>query len=297
MKVLVSGSGGLIGRSLSTRLRERGDSVTALTRKSGGANEIERDLSVPIRDRQPFENFDAVVHLAGESIMGRWTEEKRERIRDSRVHGTTHLAAALARLSSPPQVLVCASAIGWYGDRGDEILTEDSPTGTGFLAGVSREWEDSCKGTAEAGIRVVNTRFGIVLSEEGGALKSMLPAFRLGVGGRLGSGKQWWSWIALEDAVGAIVYAIDTQAVRGPVNVTAPEPARNEEFTRLLARQLHRPAFFVVPTFALHLALGRQAADELLLASARVIPDRLIAAGFDFQQKTLTEALGSILGE
>lgn len=295
MNVLVSGAGGLIGKALSERLRQRGDKVTALTREATGPDQIEWDPSVPVRDRRPYEGFDAVVHLAGESIMGRWTEEKRESICDSRVQGTTHLALALALLSSPPRVFVCASAIGWYGDRGCEILTEDSPEGSGFLAEVSRKWEESCKPAAEAGIRVVNTRFGIVLSEEGGALKAMLPAFRLGLGGRLGSGKQWWSWVALDDAVAALIYAIDTPGLRGPVNITAPEPLRNDDFTRTLARKLHRTAFFPVPTFALHLTLGRQAADELLLASARVIPGRLAASGFDFHHKTLPDALASIL--
>ena len=226
--------------------------------------------------------------------MGRWTAAKRARIRDSRVLGTSYLCHALALAVSPPPVLVCASATGIYGDRGDETLTEASAPGRGFLAGVATEWEEATAPAAEAGIRVANARLGIVLGRGGGALGAMLTPFRLGLGGPLGDGAQYWSWVALEDVVGALLRMIDNAELRGPVNVTAPEPLRNADFTRALAAALGRPAIFRVPAFAARLAMGRSA-DELVLASARVLPERLLDAGFSFARPSLDSALSALL--
>ena len=239
--------------------------------------------------------FDAVVHLAGESIVGRWTNEKKSAIRDSRVLGTRHLSAALAETEAKPRVLVCASAIGFYGDRGDEILGEKSPIGRGFLPEVCSEWEDATRAAPQAGIRTVNIRIGLVLSAKGGALRSMLTPFKLGLGGRIGSGQQWWSWIHVDDIVRGIHHAIRTESLSGPVNLVAPNPVRNAEFTKVLASVLGRPAFFPVPEFALRLAFGEMAADELLLASQRVQPGRLGASGYTFRFRELRAALENLL--
>ena len=252
--------------------------------------------------------FDAVVHLAGESVVGRWTNEKKSAIRDSRVLGTRHLSAALAQSEAKPRVLVCASAIGFYGSRGDELLREESPAGQGFLAEVCREWEDASRIAAEAGIRTVNIRIGLVLSAKGGALANMLMPFKLGLGGRIGSGQQWWSWIHVDDIVGGIHHAIGTESVAGPVsglgkgpvsgpvNLVAPNPVRNAEFTKVLASVLGRPAFFPVPEFALRLAFGKTAAEELLLASQRVEPGKLGASGYTFRFRELRQALENLVG-
>jgi uncharacterized protein len=239
--------------------------------------------------------FDAVVHLAGESIVGRWTEEKKRAIRDSRVQGTHNLAAALAQSEAKPAVFVCASAIGFYGNRGDELLREESPGGQGFLSEVCREWEDASRIAAEAGIRTVNIRIGLVLSAAGGALPNMLKPFKLGLGGRIGSGQQWWSWIHVDDIVQGIHYAIRTESLSGPVNMAAPNPVRNAEFTKVLASVLGRPAFFPVPEFALRLAFGEMAATELLLASQRVEPGKLTATGYTFRFRELRAALENLL--
>ena len=239
--------------------------------------------------------FDAVVHLAGESIVGRWTEEKKRAIRESRVQGTRNLAAALAQSEAKPAVLVCASAIGFYGNRGDELLREESPGGQGFLSEVCRDWEDASRIASEAGIRTVNIRIGLVLSAKGGALRSMLTPFKLGLGGRIGSGQQWWSWIHVDDIVRGIHHAIHTDSVSGPVNLVAPNPVRNAEFTKVLASVLGRPAFFPVPEFALRLAFGEMAASELLLASQRVEPGKLAASGYTFRFRELRAALENLL--
>jgi hypothetical protein len=239
--------------------------------------------------------FRAVIHLAGESVVGRWTAAKKKAIRESRVRGTRSLASALARTESKPEVFVCASAIGFYGNRGDEILDEKSASGRGFLPEVCREWEEVSRICSEAGIRTVNIRIGLVLSAQGGALPKMLPAFKLGLGGRLGSGMQWWSWIHVDDIVGAVHHAMQTDAVSGPVNLVSPNPVRNEEFTKLLASMLRRPAFFPVPGFALRLAFGQAAADELFLASQRVEPGKLRAGGYRFRFEDLRAALESLV--
>jgi uncharacterized protein (TIGR01777 family) len=238
--------------------------------------------------------FDAVVHLAGESIVGRWTEAKKRRIRESRVKGTLRLAEALAQAPQRPRVLISASAIGYYGDRGEETLREDSASGSGFLPEVCREWEDATELATKAGIRTVQMRFGLVLSRFGGALQKMLPPFRLGVGGNMGNGRQWWSWIDIDDLVGAVQHVIKTETLRGPVNVVGPNPVMNAEFTKTLTSVLSRPAILPMPAFAARLVFG-QMGDELLLASQRVEPAKLLASGYVFQKPDLRLALSAIL--
>jgi uncharacterized protein (TIGR01777 family) len=238
--------------------------------------------------------FDAVVHLAGESVVGRWTAEKKKAIRDSRVLGTRHLVAALAQAEVKPRVLVCASAVGFYGDRGDELLREESPSGQGFLPEVCREWEDASRIAGDAGIRTVNIRIGLVLSAKGGALAKLLTPFKLGLGGRIGSGQQWWSWIHVDDIVGGIHHAMRSESLAGAVNLVAPNPVRNAEFTRVLASVLGRPAFFPVPEFALRMAFGKMAAGELLLSSQRTEPGKLLAEGYEFRFRELRGALANL---
>jgi uncharacterized protein (TIGR01777 family) len=238
--------------------------------------------------------FDAVVHLAGESVVGRWTAEKKKAIRDSRVLGTRHLVAALAQAEVKPRVLVCASAVGFYGDRGDELLREESPSGQGFLPEVCREWEDASRIAGDAGIRTVNIRIGLVLSAKGGALAKLLTPFKLGLGGRIGSGQQWWSWIHVDDVVGGIHHAMRSESLAGAVNLVAPNPVRNAEFTRVLASVLGRPAFFPVPEFALRMAFGKMAAGELLLSSQRTEPGKLLAEGYEFRFRELRGALANL---
>jgi len=247
-------------------------------------------------DSSALAGVDAVVHLAGESVAGgRWTEAKKRRIRSSRVDGTRGLAASLARLERPPRVLVSASAVGYYGDRGAELLREGSAPGTGFLAEVCQEWETATEPAARARIRVVRLRIGMVVSRRGGALAAMLTPFRLGAGGPVGGGAQWVSWIAIDDLVAAILHALDTASLAGAVNAVAPEPVQNRELARTLGRVLGRPALLPLPAFAARLLLG-QMADELLLASARVEPARLQATGFAFRHPTLEDALRHELG-
>jgi hypothetical protein len=238
--------------------------------------------------------FDTVIHLAGESIVGRWTEAKKRRIRESRVQGTRNLAEALAAARQRPQLLISASAIGFYGDRGEETLREDSSSGEGFLPEVCQEWEDATEPAAKAGIRTVQMRFGLVLSRSGGALQKMLPPFRMGVGGNMGNGRQWWSWIDIDDLVGAVEHVIKTETLRGPVNLVGPSPVTNAEFTKTLASVLSRPAVFPMPAFAARLVFG-QMGDELLLASQRVQPAKLAASGYVFQKPDLRRALEEIL--
>jgi uncharacterized protein len=240
--------------------------------------------------------FDVVIHLSGENVAGRWNAGKMRRIRESRVVSAKNLVAALTRSEKPPHMFLCASAIGYYGDRGDETLSEESPPGTGFLAEVCREWEAATEPAARAGIRVANLRFGIVLSRDDGALKQMLLPFRLGIGGRIGSGKQWWSWIHIEDAAAAVLHVMEAGAghVRGAVNITSPNPVTNAEFTKALAHALKRPAVFAVPAFAARVAFG-EFANGGLLASARVAPKRLTESGFEFRYPNINEALAKLL--
>ncbi len=297
MKVLVSGSSGLVGSALVPFLTTGGHEVVRLVRSDPGEAEVRWDPEAGSVDTAGLEGLDAVVHLAGENIAaGRWTEEKKQRIRDSRVEGTRLLCETLAGLEQPPRALVCASAMGYYGDRGDEVLTEESDPGSGFLPEVCREWEAAAGPAAEAGIRVVNLRFGIILSPEGGALAKMLFPFRMGAGGRLGSGDQYMSWISLDDAVGAIHHALATETLEGPVNGVGPQPVTNAEYTKTLGRVLVRPTIFPMPAFAARLAFGEMA-DALLLSSARLEPARLQATGYAFQHPELEGALKHLLGK
>lgn len=296
MKILVSGSSGLIGSHLVPALRARGQEVFSLKRRSRTAGE---EVPWTPDSSSPMSGYDAVVHLAGEPIAGRWTPDKKARIRNSRIAGTHHLAGALARTERKPQSLLVASAVGYYGSRGNEILTEDSPPGGDFLARVARDWETAAAPAREAGIRVVHLRFGMVLTPQGGALRQMLTPFRLGLGGRIGPGTQWVSWIALEDAVGAILFALENaganaNALAGPVNVVAPNPVTNADFTRALGKALHRPTLFPLPKPLVKLMLGEMG-ETLLLASQRAIPKKLLAEGFGFRHPDLAEALQSML--
>ncbi len=293
-KILVSGVSGPIGAALLPSLNSQGYKVTRLVRGvASGEDRIPWNPGQPL-DPKSVCGFDAVIHLAGEAVVGRWTESKKARIRDSRVLGTRHLAEALAKATQSPSVLISASAVGYYGDRGEEVLREDSLPGSGFLAEVCREWEAAAKPAAAAGIRTVQIRIGLVLSQVGGALQKMLPPFRMGLGGNMGNGRQWWSWIDVQDIAGAIHYIMKTESLQGPVNFVAPRPVTNAEFTKTLAAVLSRPAIFPMPAFAARLAFG-QMADELLLASQRVEPAKLLASGYKFKHPELTPALQDIL--
>jgi uncharacterized protein (TIGR01777 family) len=298
MSIVVSGASGLIGSALTDALREAGHGVTRLVRSSvaAGKEGLGWDPSSGPRDPQRLEGIEAVVHLAGAGIAsGRWSAARKELIRASRVEGTRTLATALASLRHPPRTLLCASAVGFYGDRGAEVLGEESLPGTGFLASVCRAWEEAATPASAAGIRVVHMRFGVVLSREGGALRRMLVPFRLGLGGPLGNGAQYMSWIALDDAVAAILRLLGRAEVRGAVNLVAPHPVTNLEFTRALGRVLSRPTLFAVPAVAARLAFGEMA-DEMLLASTRAMPMRLEASGYTFRYPDIDAALGAVLG-
>jgi len=299
MRVLISGSTGLIGSALAASLRGAGVETAGLVRSGPAATgaDVRWDPSAGVIDAGALAGFGAVVHLAGESISGRWTRAKKARIADSRAQGTQTLCKALAALDAParPAVLVSASAVGYYGDRGDELLAEDAGPGDMFLSGVCRDWEAATAPAAEAGIRVACARFGVVLSARGGALLKMLTPFRMGIGGRIGSGRQYVSWIALADAVAALRWILDHAALAGPVNVASPNPVTNAALAAALGRALHRPALLPTPAFAVRLALG-QMADELLLASTRVVPAKLLGSGFNFRCPNLPEALRDALG-
>jgi len=296
MKILVSGSNGLVGKALVETLKDAGHSVSRLVRSMlAYTHEISWDPEAGFLDKSRLPGNEVVVHLAGESIMGWWTAAKKQKILASRVKGTRLLAEALAKCPDKPRVFISASAVGYYGDRGNEVLKEESPSGTGFLADVCRQWERACEPAAEAGIRVVNFRTGIVMSKEGGALGKMLLPFKMGMGGILGTGKQWMSWIAIDDLVGIISYLITADSLQGPVNAVSPTPVTNEEFTKTLGRVLSRPTVIPMPAFAARLIFGEMA-DELLLGSSRVDPKKLKAAGYPFHYQRLEEALKSLLG-
>ena len=296
MKILVTGASGLIGSALVPSLTGAGHSVTRLVRSKPRPGEIRWDPLGGDIDKPGLEGQEAVIHLAGENIAGRWTAEKKEAIRESRVKGTKLLAESLSQLANPPKVLLCASAIGYYGDRGEELLKEESPAGSGFLAKVCREWEAAADRAVRESIRVVRLRNGIVLSAAGGALKTMLLPFKLGVGGKIGSGMQYMSWIAIDDVLGIIHLAITNDTLRGPINVVAPNPVTNLVFTKTLGRVIGRPTVLPMPAFAARLVLGEMA-QELLLASTRVTPKRLLAADYHFKFPQLEPALRSILGK
>jgi uncharacterized protein (TIGR01777 family) len=295
MRVAVSGSTGLIGGALVERLRREGHTVARLVRsaKDASAGDIAWDPDAGTLDPAALEGFDAVVHLAGENVGTRWTDEKKRRIRDSRINGTRLISESISRLARRPRVLVQASATGIYGDRGDEALDESSAPGSGFLAEVCRDWEGASGHAESAGIRVVKLRFGVVLTAKGGALEKLMLPFRMGVGGRMGSGRQWMPWISLEDAVEVILRAIRDERLRGPVNAIAGS-VRNTEFTDALARALHRPALLPVPAFGIRALMG-QMADEALLASQRAEPARLREIGHVFHHPTLDTALAAAL--
>lgn len=298
MRVLLSGASGLIGTALAETLASAGQTVSPLVRPGRPAppGGVRWDPAGGEFDAAAAEGADAVVNLAGESIAsGRWNERRKAALRSSRVLATRSLVEGLGRMARKPAVLVSASAVGYYGDRGDEELTEASLPGRDFLAGLAVEWEREAARAAEHGLRVVLLRFGIILSPRGGALGRMLLPFRMGVGGRLGSGRQWMSWVSLPEAVAIIRHAIVTPGLEGPVNVVAPHPVRNSEFTRTLGRVLGRPAIFPVPAFALRLVLGEMA-DALLLSSQRVLPKKLEDSGYRFRHEQLEPALRDVLG-
>ena len=294
MKVAVTGSSGLIGTALAESLRADGHEVFPVVR-SGPKYGVRWDIERGEIDSAALEGVDAVVHLAGEGIAEkRWTDEQRRRILESRSKGTALLAGALAGLDATPAVLLSGSAIGWYGDRGDEVLNESSAPGDGFLTEVCQAWEAATAPAEDAGIRVAHLRTGLVLDRSGGALAKLVPMFRFGLGGRMGSGEQWWSWITLDDEVGAIRFLLDHD-VRGPVNLTAPEPATNATFAKALGNAMHRPSFVPVPAFGPKLLLGRDLATALLFGSQRVMPEVLGAAGYPFRHPRLDEALTAVL--
>ena len=298
LHVAVSGASGLVGAALVSFLTTGAHRVTRLVRSAPepGEDAVRWDPEGGTIDAGGLDGVDAVVHLAGESIAaGRWTSARRARIVSSRVQGTRLLTETLAALSRPPRTLVCASAIGFYGDRGAEVLTEESASGEGFLAEVCRAWEEAAAPAVTAGIRVVHLRLGVVLSAAGGALAMMLPPFELGAGGVLGPGTQYMSWVALDDVVGAVLHSLVSERVQGPANVVAPAAVTNRELTRSLGRVLRRPALIPVPAVALRLALGDMA-DEMLLASARVEPGRLRDTGYVFRHPELEAALRQTLG-
>ena len=293
-RILVSGVSGPIGAVLLPSLKATGASITRLVRHPATENdEISWDPSRPLSP-DSVSGFDAVIHLAGESIVGRWTEAKKRRILDSRTQGTSHLAEAVAKAPQPPRVFISASAVGFYGNRGDEILREDSPSGEGFAAEICRQWEAAAQPAARAGIRTAQLRIGVVMSADGGALPKMLPAFRLGLGGRLGDGRQWWTWVSVRDVVGAIHHVLENESLSGPVNTVSPNPVTNAQFTSTLASVLKRPAIFPMPAFAVRLVFGEMG-EELFLGSQRVEPAKLTATGYQFQHPDLRNTLKEIL--
>jgi uncharacterized protein len=297
MKILMSGSHGLVGKALTKSLTNDGHEVVRLVRhnRSLGSLEVEWDPNQGRIDAEHLEGNDVVVHLAGESIAGgRWTSAKKRAIRDSRVNGTLLLSESLARLSRPPSLFLSASAIGYYGDRGDDLLTETSAPGNDFLADVCVEWENATRLAVEKGIRTIHTRFGIILDAGGGALAKMLTPFRMGIGGRIGDGKQWMSWIALDDVVNGLRFLMEEPSTRGPVNFVTPNPVTNAEFTKTLGRVLSRPTLFPVPVFGARLAFGEMA-DALLLSSQKVEPSVMKTKAYQFKWPTLEPALRHVL--
>jgi uncharacterized protein (TIGR01777 family) len=299
-RFLLSGASGMLGSAVGAEFRTRRAQVIQLVRRApAGAEELRWDpeAASPIRDTQALEGLDAAIHLSGSNLAAhRWTPEYRREMTASRINSTRALATTLAGLRHPPRALLAASAIGIYGNRGDEVLDENSAPGSGFLADVCQAWENATQPAAAAGIRVVHMRFGVVLAPGSGALAKMLPIFRFGLGGRLGSGKQWMSWIGVGDLVAAVLFVLDSTSVAGAVNFTSPQPVTNAGFTRALARQLHRPAVLPAPAFALRLALGTMA-DEALLSSARALPRKLLNAGFRFSQGSIEESLTHVNGK
>lgn len=296
MKIAIAGASGLVGSALIPILQSHGNQITRLVRSSPKPGEIEWHPNQDEVSPQSLEGFETIINLAGENIAGgRWTDEQKRKIRDSRINGTHLLSEAVAKMNSKPGAFICASATGIYGDRDDETLDEQSESGGGFLAGVCREWEQATGPASKAGVRVVNLRMGPILAREGGMLSKLLTPFKMGMGGKVGSGKQYISWVALDDAVNAIKLAIDDESIHGPINIVSPNPVRNEEFTKTLGHVLNRPTALAMPAFAARLAFGEMA-DEMLLASQKVLPKRLTAAGFQFQYPTLESAMRKYVG-
>jgi uncharacterized protein (TIGR01777 family) len=292
MRILISGASGLIGRALAESLRSAGDSVRTLVRRKPNESEgeIAWDPEAGVLDSSRLDGVDAVVHLAGKPIDSRWTEATKQAIRDSRVKGTRMLAEAMARLPTRAKVFICASAVGFYGSRGDELLDEGSAPGQGFLANVCRQWEEAAAPARDAGLRTIHLRSGIVLSRRGGMLARVLPPFKMGAGVVVGTGRQWMSWISLADATAAIQYAIAAADLSGPVNLTTAQPVPNGEFTRTLGKILGRPTLLPFPAFAVKLLFGEMG-DELLLAGQKAMPQKLLASGFHFAHPDLESAL------
>ena len=299
MRIAISGATGLVGSAFAQTLQAENTDVSRLVRKNPQGTDILWDPSSPGSVDGELESLNgcgAVVHLAGENIAeGRWSAAKKQRIRDSRVHSTQRLSESLARLEKKPHTLVCASAIGVYGSAGDQVMTESSPAGNDFLAEVCTAWEAAANPAREAGIRVVHLRIGVVLSDQGGALAKMLTPFRLGLGGRVGSGQQYMSWIALPDLVGVIQHAISNESLSGPVNSVAPAPVTNTEFTKTLGKILGRPTLFPMPAIVARTMFGEMA-DALLLSSTRVSAEKLVASGYSFEFPDLTSALRGVIG-
>lgn len=291
MKIAIAGSSGLVGSALIPVLAADGAAITRLVRGAPKSGEIEWHPNQDQINPQSLQGFDVIVNLAGENVAGsRWTDEQKRKIRNSRVSGTHLLTEAIAKLDEKPAAFICASATGFYGDRDGETLDEQSESGGGFLAGVCREWEQACEPATKAGVRVVNLRFGPILAREGGMLAKLLTPFKMGMGGKVGSGKQFISWVSLDDSVNAVKLAINDQNILGPLNIVSPNPVTNEEFTRTLGHVLNRPTALAVPAFAARLAFGEMA-DEMLLSSQKVMPNKLTAAGFHFQYPELEAAV------
>ncbi len=297
MKIAITGSSGLVGSNLIPLLKANGDDVIRIKRANLEKGETDIDWSL---EKGSWENtnendFTGIVHLAGENIAsGRWTKERKERIRISRVNGTKRLCNKILNLTTKPKVLVCASAIGFYGDRGDETVNEESTKGYGFLSDVCKEWEEATKQASDAGIRVVNLRFGMILSNKGGALTKMLFPFKLGMGGKVGNGMQYMSWITIDDVINVINHALTSNSLVGAVNAVSPDAVPNHIFTKALGSALGRPTLFPMPAFAARLAFGEMA-DELLLSSIRVKPDKLVKAGYQFKYPDIKGALNHLL--
>ena len=298
MKILISGSHGFIGSAVHKSLEQGGDQLLRLIRQTQIAHSDEVFWNLPDNfiDHSKLKNLDAVIHLAGENLFGRWNEKKKQAIHDSRIKSAAFLAQTLAAKEHKPKVLICASAIGYYGDRGELECTETTEAGEGFLTTVCRQWEQATAPASEAGIRVVNLRFGVVLGKEGGSLAKMLPAFKMGMGGPLGDGQQWVSWVSIDDAVRAVEFSLNHENLSGPVNVVSPQPVRNKEFAQAIGHALHRPEVVPVPKRMLKFMLGEMA-DETVLASTKVLPHKLQTEDFQFAYSDLHTALEVILGK
>lgn len=295
MKILVSGSSGFIGSALIPYLQDKGFDVSRLIRKKIQSQiDIFWDPENGILERESVEGFDVIINLCGENIVGRWTQKKKNRIKTSRVNTASLISKTISELTDPPKLFISASAVGFYGNRGDEVLNEKSAIGKGFLAGVSNEWETAAKVNVNSGTRVVLLRSGLVLGKSGGALKQMLTPFKMGLGGMLGDGKQYWSWIALDDTLGSIFHIVNTDSIQGPVNIVAPDPVTNKEFVHILSEVLKRPALFHMPAFIIRSIFGEMA-DEGLLSSTRVYPAKLTESGYKFNYHDLKKALNDIV--